>query len=232
VKKKPIKLAMPKWGPFALVGVGALVAVLAGWTILLGPKQHTIGSLRSQTSAVQQQIAADLSRAADARNGSGAPTIKVADIYKLQTAMPSATDMPDLLLELNQTAKAAGVQLQSIQPSTPAAGSSTGPYTTVPISLTATGNFYSLTDLLYRLRNLVYVSSGALEANGRIFDVNSVSLSTQSGVVTAEISLDTYVYGGGTSSAVAPTTAPTDTTDTTTTTSDSSSGPTAAGTTP
>jgi type IV pilus assembly protein PilO len=228
--KKQVKFTMPKWGPFALVGVGALVAVLAGWTMLLGPKQHSIGSLRSQTSGVQQQIAADLSRAADARSGTGVPTIKVADIYKLQTAMPSATDMPDLLLELDQTAKAAGVQLQSIQPSTSAASSSTGPYMTVPISLTAVGNFYSLTDLLYRLRNLVYVRSGALEANGRIFDVNSVSLSTQAGVITAQISMDTYVYGGSTApAAVAPTTTtPTDTT----TTSDSSSDPTAAGTTP
>jgi Tfp pilus assembly protein PilO len=223
---------MPKWLPMALVGVGAVIVLLAGWTILLGPKQHTIGNLHKQAAEVQQQIAADLSRAATARTGSSAPTIKVADIYKLQTAMPSATDMPDLLLELDQTAKAAGVQLQSIQPGASVASPSSGPYTTVPISLTAAGNFYSLTDLLYRLRNLVYVRDGALEANGRIFSVNSVTLTPNGGILTASISLNTYIY----SSAPASTAAPTDTTSTDTTgtdtTSDSSSGPSAAGTTP
>ncbi len=69
--------------------------------------------------------------------------------------MPSILDMPDLLLELDQTASAAGVSLTSIAPTAPA----TDPagYSTVKVALNATGNFYSLTDLLYRLRNLVYV---------------------------------------------------------------------------
>ena len=226
---KKSSLKMPKWAPVALVAAGALVVLLGGWVFLLSPKQHTIANLHNQMSAVQEQIAADLSRAATARSGSSAPTIRVADIYTLQMAMPSATDMPDLLLELDQTANAAGVTLQSIQPSAPSTASGT-PYTTVPINLTATGNFYSLTDLLYRLRNLVYVRGGALEANGRIFDVNAVSLSTQDNVVTAQISLDTYVYAATSSTTVAPTAATS--TDTTDTTTDSSSGPSAAGTTP
>ena len=80
------------------------------------PEAEEIGDLHKQTVAVQQQIADDLSRAATARSATSAPTIKTADIYKLETAMPSIADMPDLLLELDQTAKAAGVTLQSIQP--------------------------------------------------------------------------------------------------------------------
>lgn len=229
---KKQRFQAPKWMPVALVVAGAAVILLAGWTLLLSPKQRTVSDLRNQTTAVEQQISADLTRAATARSGSGAPTIRVADIYKLQTAMPSATDMPDLLLELNQTAKAAGVQLQSIAPSSapPAPGAA---YSTVPITLTATGNFYSVTDLIYRLRNLVYVRGGALEANGRIFTVSGVSLSPNGKVVSANISLSTYVFGSGTSSATpAPAAAPaspTTTTTTTTTTTSSSSGPSAAG---
>ena len=229
---KKRRVQAPKWMPVALVVAGAGVVLLAGWVLLLSPKQRTIADLRSQTAAVEQQVAADLSRAAGARGGTGAPTIKVADIYKLQTAMPSGTDMPDLLLELDQTAKAAGVQLQSIQPSTAASSPTpTAGYTTVPISLSAAGNFYAITDLLYRLRNLVYVRGGALEANGRIFTVNSVTLSPTGKIVTATISLDTYVYGATSSVSTTITpggTTPTTTTATTTTPS-SSSGPAAAG---
>jgi Tfp pilus assembly protein PilO len=227
------KRGLPKWAPFVLVGVGAVIVLLAGWEIVLSPKQHTIDGLRRQATLVQQQIATDLSRAATARTSGNAPTIKTADIYKLQTAMPSSADIPDLLLELDQVAKSAGVDLESIGPGTPSPSSG---YSTVPVTVTASGNFYAITDLLYRLRNLVYVRDGALQANGRIFTVDSVTLSPNQNLVSANISLTTYVFGSTSTSALAPvptTPTSTDTTQTTTTTStDSSSGPSAAGATP
>ena len=216
-----------------VVAVSGVLVLALGWLVLLGPKQKQVGDLKQQTAAVRQQIADDLYRAATARSATGAPTIKTADIYKLETAMPSITDMPDLLLELDQTAQAAGVKLQSIQPSAPAEGASG--YSTVHITVSADGNFYTLTDLLYRLRTLVYVRSGSLEANGRIFSIDTVNLSPTSGTqMLATITLDTYVYGapliaGGTAlTATSTTPAATGTT----TTSSASSGPTAAGATP
>jgi Tfp pilus assembly protein PilO len=218
----------------ALVIVVAVCGVLVlalGWLVLLGPKQKRVGDLGQQTAAVRQQIADDLSRAATARSATGAPTIKTADIYKLETAMPSITDMPDLLLELDQTAKAAGVKLQSIQPSAPADGGAG--YSTVHVTVMADGNFYTVTDLLYRLRTLVYVRSGALQANGRIFTIDTVNLSPFGSQLQATITLDTYVYGAAASSSATPlTTSPSSTTAGTTTTTTSSSGPTAAGATP
>jgi Tfp pilus assembly protein PilO len=216
-----------------VVAVSGVLVLALGWLVLLGPKQKQVGDLKQQTAAVRQQIADDLSRAATARSATGAPTIKTADIYKLETAMPSITDMPDLLLELDQTAQAAGVKLQSIQPSAPAEGASG--YSTVHITLSADGNFYTLTDLLYRLRTLVYVRSGSLEANGRIFSIDTVNLSPTSGTqMLATITLDTFVYGaplisGGTT---LTTTSTTPAATGTTTTSSASSGPTAAGATP
>jgi Tfp pilus assembly protein PilO len=213
-----------------VVAVSGVLVLALGWLVLLGPKQKQIGVLNQQTAAVRQQIADDLSRAATARSATGAPTIKTADIYKLETAMPSITDMPDLLLELDQTAQASGVKLQSIQPSAPAVGADG--YSTVHITLSADGNFYTLTDLLYRLRTLVYVRSGSLEANGRIFSIDTVNLSPTGGTqMLATITLDTYVYGAPLTPTDTPLTATSTTpaaTGTTTTTS-ASSGPTAAG---
>jgi Tfp pilus assembly protein PilO len=213
-----------------VVAVSGVLVLALGWLVLLGPKQKQVGDLKQQTAAVRQQIADDLSRAATARSATGAPTIKTADIYKLETAMPSITDMPDLLLELDQTAQASGVKLQSIQPSAPAVG--VNGYSTVHITLSADGNFYTLTDLLYRLRTLVYVRSGSLEANGRIFSIGTVNLSPTGGTqMLATITLDTYVYGAPLTSSDTPLTA-TSTTPAatgTTTTSSASSGPTAAG---
>ena len=228
-KNVSLSLSLPKPAQFALVGVGAALVLLVGWMMLLGPKQKQVSTVNAQTAAVNQQIADDLTRASTARGADSAPTLKVADVYKLTTAMPSILDMPDLLLELDQTASAAGVSLNSISPSPPATDPMGGGFSTVEVDVNVTGNFYSLTDLLYRLRNLVYVRSGALQANGRIFTGNSVSLTPSDNVVTAAIVLTTYVYGTVPSTTSAPTTPETTSTDTTTT---SSTGPTAAGATP
>lgn len=229
--RKNVSLSLPKPAQFALVAVGALVVLLVGWMALLGPKQKQISDMKTQAALVQQQIADDLARASTVRGASSTPTIKVADFYKLQTAMPSTADMPDLLLELDQQAKAAGVSIQSIAPSTTATAAAPGTaYTPLDVTLAVSGNFYALTDLLYRLRNLVYVRNGALEPNGRIFAVNSVSMTPGQREITAQVALTTYVYSGGSSST---STAPTGTTTTTTTaTTTSSTGPSAAGATP
>ncbi len=99
--------------------------------------------------------------------------IRTADLYRLAKAMPATADMPDLLLELDQVARAAGVSVGSIAPGAPTQG--TG-FSVLPLSLTFTGDFYSLTDLLYRLQRLVDVRHGDLDARGRLFSVSSVAL--------------------------------------------------------
>jgi Tfp pilus assembly protein PilO len=224
--KKPI----PRAAGFGLIAAGGLLVLVAGWLLVVSPQKHKAANLDRQTTAVQQKIADELAQAAVAKSATAAPKIKVADVYRLAKAMPSIDDMPDILLELNQIAKASGVGLQSLSPST-----STAPtvgYTTILIALNVTGDFYSITDLLYRLRNLVYVRNGTLEANGRLFSVNDVTLSPAASgrQLNATISVDTYVYGGGAvPTATSTGTSTTTTTTTTTTTPASSSGPSAAG---
>jgi Tfp pilus assembly protein PilO len=232
--KKNVNLNLRKNGRVVGVALGAVLVLALGWMVLLSPKQKEVADLKKQTVAVRQQIADDLARAASSRSAASTPTIKTADIYKLETAMPSITDMPDLLLELDQTAKASGVTLMSISPSEP---KDTGNgYSAVHVSTTADGNFYTLTDLIYRLRNMVYVRGGALEANGRIFSIDSVTVTPNGSALEANIQLDTYVYGSSsasTSSTVSPTTGTTTSTTTTSTTpASSSSSPQAAGANP
>jgi Tfp pilus assembly protein PilO len=223
---------MPKPVLIAVIAVSGVVVLAAGWFLVLAPQSHKASSLRRQTADVRQQIADDLARTAITKNATSTPAIKTADVYKLATAMPSLTDMPDLLLELNQTARASGVKILTIQPSPPA-DSGSG-YADVALTIEATGNFYTLTDLLYRLRNLVYVRNGTLQANGRLFSVTSVDVSPNGKLLDAKISANTYVYG--LTGLVAPglsTTTPAGTTTTATTTTATTtapSGPAAAGT--
>jgi hypothetical protein len=142
------------------------------------------------------------------------PEIRTAYLYKLSKAMPMTTDMPNLLLELSQVVQAAGVKLTAISPTPPDVTGTTG------ITLTVSGDFYSLTDLLYRLRNLVAVHDGALDVSGRLFSINSVSLTPGTDrSLGANISLSAYTFGDAAAAAALPVTTPAST-DTTATTTD------------
>jgi Tfp pilus assembly protein PilN len=233
---------LPKAAVIGGIAAAGLLVLAVGWFGLIAPQNHKAASLNKQAADVQQQIAENLAQIAASKSVSAAPKIHIAEVYKLTKAMPSVLDMPDILIQLDQVAKDAGVQLQDISPSQPVADPMTGQQS-VQLSLSVVGDFYTVTDMLYRLRNFVYVRRGALEASGRLFSIDNISFAPSgTHALGANITLHTYVYGGSASAATTPATAaPAATTDTTTTdttstdtttttTPDSPSGPSAAGT--
>jgi Tfp pilus assembly protein PilO len=208
----------------ALIIAADVMVFGAGWFMLVVPQRHQAASTArsvNQTEALILQAEAAQAAAANPPAAPKQPVIRTADLYRLAKAMPTGEDMPDLLLELDQVARAAGVTVLSITPSTPAPG--TG-YEVVPVRLTFTGDFYALTDLMYRLRTLVSIRHGSLDAAGRLFAVGSLSLApTGTGKnLSASVTVNAFTYGGGTTTGVAVT--PTTTTGSTTTTTATSGG--------
>lgn len=221
-----LKKPLPKSALLAIIPVAGLLVVVVGWVLVVSPQNTKASSLRDEAAKVQQQITAQVAAAAAARTAVGAPKIRVADVYKLAKAMPSAPDMPNILLELSQLARDAGVDLQSISPGQP---TPVNGQTTIPLTLNVSGDFYTVTDMLYRLRNLVSVRDGALQSNGRLYGIDTVTLAPSGRSISASILMRTYVYSAPV--AAAPTTSAPVATDTTatTTTPDSSEGVSATG---
>jgi Tfp pilus assembly protein PilO len=210
--KKPSKRTA-----IALIVGGDLVLLALGWFMLVSPQRATAQSTAQAAQAAEVQI--EQAQAPAVRTPivtqPKQPEIQTAYLYKLSKAMPMTTDMPNLLLELNQVVRSTGVQLVSISP-TP-----TDPTTGVTlITLSVAGDFYSLTDLLYRLRSLVAVHNGALDVSGRLFSVTSVGL-TPSGTgrtLNASVSLSAFTFGAAAAAAsAAAAAAPVDTSGATTT---------------
>ena len=219
MKKSPLKNPPVL---IALIVAGVLVFGLVGWFVLVRPQAGQAKELQAQQVAIQKQIDDQRQKTAAAR---GAPKIHFADIYRLAKAMPDKTDMPDLLLELSQLAHDSGIRFDSI---TPAPAETVGAYSVIPISVTFSGNFFSLADFLYRVRTLVNVHNGGLEATGRLFSVDTLSFAESPlkfPKIQAELLIDAFVYGTAATPAAGVTAAaaPTDTTSTSTTPTDTTS---------
>jgi type IV pilus assembly PilO-like protein len=214
------RLKLSKSGAIAAIIAGDLILLVLGWFMLVGPERARAKSTERSAVATEVQIQQASSPAATHVAPTvqpKQPEIRTAYLYKLSKAMPMTTDMPNLLLELNQVVRDSGVQLASISPSAAdASGTST-------ITLAVSGDFYALTDLLYRLRGLVSVHNGGLDVSGRLFAIKSVGL-TPTGTdrqLNASIALNAFTFGAA-SAPVTPAApaapAPTDTSSTATTT--------------
>jgi hypothetical protein len=124
--------------------------------------------------------------------------------------------MANIVLELSQVARQSGITFQSISPGAPVFQTS---YEVLPIDLAFEGNFYDLADFVYRLRNLVGVYGGRLDATGRLFTVDKLTFGEgdlKFPQLSASLTVDAFVYGQTAPAAAVPG-ATTDTTSTGTT---------------
>jgi hypothetical protein len=222
------------------VWIAAVVAVLllivvAGYFLVVSPQRGKASSLSKQIAGTQKQIDDARALVAKAKN---AQKVKVADIFKLTKAMPDSPDEAGVLLDLNTIAERSGIKFDSlsVDPSTTLTN-----YQVIPLRLEFHGNFYDLADFLFRLRNLVDVHRGALDARGRLFAVDKLALDEGVYVfpqIRAQITVVAFVYGTGQPADAAPpqSSSATGSSATTTTTTTPSTAPagnaTAAGATP
>jgi hypothetical protein len=192
---------LPKPTAIAIVVVSLLMVTALGYFLVISPKRSKSAELATETQAVQVQI--QTMRLANAQVNKVEP-IRVADLFRVSKAMPSTDDMPGVLLELNRIAREAGIRFESI---TPQEAADAGGYMRRPIDLVFDGNYYELSDFLFRLRSLVRVRGGQLEASGRLFTVNSINFvesDREFPNIKATLSVNAFVYGTG----VAPTPTP------------------------
>ena len=105
--------------------------------------------------------------------------------------------MPGVILELNRIARDTGIRFDSITPQAPA---DSGGYQGVPINLVFQGNYFELSDFLFRVRNLVCVRGRPARRHRTA--VRGRSLCFSEGVkkfpqIQATLGVAAFVYGTG-----------------------------------
>ena len=197
--------SLPKPAAIAIVVAGLLVVTLAGYFLVISPQRSKAAELATEAGSIEAQIQALRIANAQVRN---VEPIRVADLFRVSKAMPSTDDMPGVLLELNRIANETGISFESI---TPQEATDAGGYLRRPIDLVFDGNYYELSDFLYRLRSLVRVRGGQLEATGRLFTVNALNFVESERAfprIKATLNISAYVYGAGAAVPAQPTPAP------------------------
>lgn len=81
--------------------------------------------------------------------------------------------MPSFIIELTQTAKAAGLKWESVAPDEVSLGV---PFSLQPIDLEFSGGYFDLEDFLYRLESYASYRNGRFVVSGRMFAVSSMDI--------------------------------------------------------
>jgi hypothetical protein len=180
----------------ALIVGGLLVVAALAYLLVIGPKRSAATDVQGQIDSTQAQIDANKAAASAAAVAAPEP-VDVSELFRLSKAIPDRADMAEMILELNRIATDTGITFESIAPQAalPAQG-----YQIVPIELAFEGNFYGLSDFLFRLRSLVAVRDGQVIANGRLFNVQKIAFGEGTDrfpQVKATLTVNAFVLGEG-----------------------------------
>ena len=207
----------------AAAGAGAvLLFVAAMWFLVVSPKREDATALKQDVAAKQVELA---DKKAELASPKAAVKVRASDLYRLTKALPDASDMSAIIIDVNRIATTNGLAFRSIQPQPAIVGAGV---LDLPVVVTVQGRFGSVSRFLGDVRKLVRVREGRLDARGQAYSVTQIDLGSPDEAsfptVKATVTITAHSY-------TAP--APTPTTpDTSTTPSADSSGTVAAGATP
>lgn len=165
---------MKKRDILILIGLSLLVLLVAWYFLVIGPK-------RDQASEAQQQLDKEMQNYQDntnkvkrlddertaARQTSG-------EILRLNKLVPVDSQVPSLIVEMQQTANEAGIKFIKIETQEVVAGDTSG--TIVPFTMVFQGNFFDVNDFLYRVENYARMEGNDVNVSGRLLSVVNISL--------------------------------------------------------
>jgi Tfp pilus assembly protein PilO len=185
--KRPSRSAV-----IALIVVGVLAYAAAGYFFIVSPQRAKAAELKKQIQQTEDQVQQYKLLSQQAAT---TPPIRVADLFRLEKAMPNEVDMAGIVLELSRIAGDSGITFESITPQGVVAAPG---YQVLPVALVFDGNYFELSDFLYRLRSLVRVRTGRLASSGRLFIVDAISFAESEKSfprIQAALVVNAYVYG-------------------------------------
>ena len=167
-----------------------LLLVVGGWLLLVSPKRSQASDLKKQITTAQAKLAFERARPSQAG-------VTAAEVRQLELALPNTPAVATLVRQLDGLARGTGVTLDSVTPAPQTGGSG---YRGIPLTVVVDGKFFRIARFLALVRNQVRTRAEGFRATGRLLDVqaiNFVQSTTPRPNVKATLTMQAFVYGGG-----------------------------------
>ncbi len=186
-----------------LIVVGLAAVMAAFWFLAISPKRKDATDLSAQISQAQARLDTAQASANNAQAAKARYSADYATVARLGKAVPVDDEMPSLVYQLEQTAKANHVVFNSIKltgtgsssassasssssTSTPGStvsaalppGATVGAagFPTMPFSFDFTGSFFNMQRFVKALDDLTTVDGKSISVKGRLLTVDGISL--------------------------------------------------------
>jgi hypothetical protein len=195
--------------------LAAGVALLAAmWMLALSPKRTENAKVKSDLTTEEQRLSAAQAELASNQNARKQYKGMLAELQRLDKAVPARGDIPGLLRELQKRARAGHSELRlaalksgggaagaaaagaSAGSLTPGATPRPGGLAALPFSFTYAGKYFDLVHVLAAARKAVTVKSGDVKIDGRLVTIEGVSFAREdpnSPVIKASVSGTAYI---------------------------------------
>lgn len=168
-----------------VLGVLATAAVLGGfWMLLLAPRRDEASKLSEQVAEAQGRVDTARGRLQTAELAKQNYGKQVLTMARLGKAVPPTDDVPSLVVQLERTARAAGIDFRAVTVDAvaPQAGAAAGAAAgtagvkPMPFSLTFEGDFLELRKFLAQVHSLTVPRTTTLDVKGRLLTIETVNL--------------------------------------------------------
>ena len=154
-----------------LLSAVALVAIVAmAWMFLISPLRTDISNANQSIADETTKLHAAEARLAQAQTTRAEGMKNQAVLLELAKMVPQASQIPSLLVQIQDLADQSGIDFLSVTPGD--ATESTG-FQIIPLQLTFSGTYFDLSDFAYRVEQLA-------AGPGRLLTVKSVQLKLNS----------------------------------------------------
>jgi type IV pilus assembly protein PilO len=149
-----------------LSAVVLVAVVAAAWFLLISPLRSDITDTDAAIAEQQANLEQAQIKLAQAQTLRQEGQKNQARLLELAKMVPQASQVPSLLVQIQDLADQAGITFQSV---TPGESNSAGGFQIIPLQLEFTGTYFNLSDFAYRVEQLV-------AGPGRLLTVKSIEL--------------------------------------------------------
>lgn len=168
---------------YILVALGLVVVAAAYYFLVLSPRLTSIKDTEASIATEQQTLSANKDKLAQMQQTREEAAKNQATLIELSKMLPEGTELPSLLLQIQDLATESGIDFMTISPASPQAA---GSVEIVSLALSIKGSFFDINDFLYRAEQMV-------AGPGRLLAVKSVSFGLGGDVYAASPDLTSEV---------------------------------------